>query len=87
MPKNFDDFAKKLVFAMQGGRYGSGYARCMKCDEKIQLDRQNKNVKEGWFAIPNIPIENGGRLSKQNCLIVCSDCYVKIMSKRKASFK
>jgi len=44
---------------------------CAKCGEWLNtLSKEG----EGWFVIPRIPIEQGGKKG-DNCLIVCPKCY------------
>jgi hypothetical protein len=57
----------------QRGKPGWGY-RCARCGEYLKpLSSEGK----GWFAIPRIPIEEGGRKA-DNCVIVCPNCRNKM---------
>ncbi len=69
----FHDDAISKAFARQYDREGVGIpcARCQKGLDTIG------NEGQGWFAIPRIPVEQGGK-GAFNCVIVCPKCYDKL---------
>jgi len=59
-----------------------GYIYCYTCGKKIYTG----NPDEKWHTCPIIPLESRGRFNKENCMIVCDDCYTKIMKERQEEF-
>jgi len=51
---------------------------CYRCRKKF--DTYYKENK--WFPVQNIPAEKGGRFNKENCIIVCADCFNEITEAR-----
>ena len=47
-------------------------------------DKMDTHYKENkGIPIQKVPTEEGGRFNKENCILVCADCYNKIMEERK----
>jgi len=44
---------------------------CAKCGEYLDMLAPQG---QGWFAIPRIPVEKGGKKA-ENCIIVCPKCF------------
>ncbi len=43
---------------------------CAKCGKYLNMLAPQE---QGWFAIPRMPVEQGGK-SAENCIIVCPKC-------------
>jgi hypothetical protein len=53
--------------------------RCYRCGKK--MDTYYK--EDEGIPIQKVPTEKGGRFNKENCILVCTDCYDKTMEERK----
>ena len=47
---------------------------CARCKKYIWVSSKEG---EGWYAIPRIPFEKGGK-GPNNCVIVCPKCYLEL---------
>ena len=60
--------------------HGHGTFTCFK--QIIVENRGNKNEKSGWEAHYFVNPEKGGKLSVENCKILCWNCYTKTLQKQ-----
>jgi len=47
---------------------------CAKCGKYLNMFTTQER---GWFAIPRMPVEEGGKKA-ENCIIVCPKCFSSI---------
>lgn len=57
---------------------GWGYIYCARCGDKIG----SREKKKKRLPCQKIPSERGGRFNKENCMLVCGECYDEIMKER-----
>ena len=80
MPRKFNYYSIQYAWHNQCPNIQSNgtIIVCFKCGKKF--DTYYKENK--WFPCQKIPTESGGRFNKENCIIVCADCFDKIMEAR-----
>jgi hypothetical protein len=66
----FHPFAKEKAQLRQDRNDGNGFV-CAKCGCYLSPFGHDGDL---WYAIPRIPIHNGGKKS-DNCVIVCPKCF------------
>lgn len=59
-------------------KMGSWGSWCARCGEFINPLLKERRTKGGWYAVPRVPKELGGRRTIDNCVILCPKCWVEI---------
>jgi len=65
-------FSDRVILRAMGrqDRHNGLGAVCARCSKNL--------FKQQWYAVLRIPIEQGGRYTIENCVILCSKCYEKV---------